>query len=721
MNNTKSPRILLVRIVNRNLGDAVIGDTTRFLIQKALRSLGRRAVILDYDIASKDRSPIRYADCVVFAGGGILKYRYEHFYHYIAEILQEADRAGVPVMFNAVGMEGWDIENPNCRELQDALRLPCVKVVSCRDDEQLLHQTYLADSSAASMSVFDPAVWTAKAYSDIAYTPQKDVVGLGIARYKLFADNGIPEVDHDVLLRFWQGVIAELEKRDIKWTVFTNGLASDEDFALEVLCSVGHGNMVGRPAEGWELARTIHSFRGIIACRLHSNIIAYSYGIPGVGLVWNEKLAMWGQKIGHPERFLRPEQFIPATAVDTLEQAFREENQGPSKEEYNSGYRVLRGFLKTCGRHKKRASAAFLSASLRPHVIPTAPLPSSVRPHLIAAALGGSDLQFNKINTVDTLKTSLEQGFRMLETDVRLSADGEPVLVNGWNETTYRRLAQPPVPGSQPEGAPTNPGAPANPGAPTYPAMPLGAFCAARYYNTWHTATFEDLAWAMADLPQYFRPGRPRARVLLDVGRPRTADLRTMLKRIGTILAEADIPQTLFLIRLQTEKDVGVFQKSGLDMEIVYHLPNPPKESPAVPAGAARAAQSGAAQYMAAGPGIVLSGTAAGPGTAPSGTTASGSGAAAGGAPAEPVEWSDSESCRKCYNFCHAQNIRRVSVNFGTWTEETAARFKEEDLSAFVFDCAQPGDILKVLEQGAEQVGSLYYGPKELDAWYGLN
>ena len=48
-----------------------------------------------------------------------------------------------------------------------------------------------------------------------------------------------------------------------------------------------------------------------------------SYSVPSVGLVWNDKQRMFGRIIGHPERFIEPEDFNAETVIDAVEAAMK--------------------------------------------------------------------------------------------------------------------------------------------------------------------------------------------------------------------------------------------------------------------------------------------------------------------------------------------------------------------------------------------------------------
>ena len=111
--------ILLVEIVNRNFGDTVIADNTYALLQRALpRSSREQYVIHHYNFYSEDDAMISAADLIVFDGGGIIKFKREKFYFYIAHILEKAQERNIPVYFSGVGVEGYDETDERCQMLK---------------------------------------------------------------------------------------------------------------------------------------------------------------------------------------------------------------------------------------------------------------------------------------------------------------------------------------------------------------------------------------------------------------------------------------------------------------------------------------------------------------------------------------------------------------------------------------------------------------------------
>jgi len=321
MKNHKKIKILLVQITNRNLGDTVIADNARELIKSAFLVKQREdVVIIDYPISCKDLEVLKFVDAIVFAGGGLIKFRNEQHYNHTIAITSKADELNIPVFFNAVGVEGYDESDERCAALKRAINLPCVKGITVRDDTETLEKYYIENKSIVVKSVFDPAVFSTNHFVS---AEKRDVIGLGVARGELFTNYGNEKIDRQFLLNFWKSVVTELEKQNKKWEIFTNGLDEDEKFAEEVLRYIGHGSKCYAPSDSQQLVNTITQFKAIVACRMHSCIIAHTFGVPCIGLVWNEKLLHWGEKTGHAERFLTPDKMCAETVAEALSEAER--------------------------------------------------------------------------------------------------------------------------------------------------------------------------------------------------------------------------------------------------------------------------------------------------------------------------------------------------------------------------------------------------------------
>lgn len=527
----KAIQIVVVQIINRNLGDGVISDCTKFLIKKICKRLiGKKVSIVPYNIYSEDFSIIKRADVIVFAGGGIIKYKYEKFYSYITGIVKIADQYQIPVFFNGVGVEGFDGSEDRCMELKETLNLECVKGITVRDDIETLRNNYIVNHNIRVRSVFDPAVWTKEVYR-IERRNTSDVVGVGIVRYKIFADNGIEEIDENFQLKLWSELICLLNQRNIKWKIFTNGLKSDEDFAVQVLQYAGYGEevkkyKVKRAADSRELVQTIAGFKAIIACRLHANIIAYSLGIPSIAFVWNDKLKFWGRKIGKEELFIEPAKMSAEYVISALQKLLINAELSKPSSIKRLVYKELKRFIR---KYAKRRNKVNFEKILWEE-------------HLMATALGGENFLFSGMNNLKMLEESSRSGFRWMETDIRLTSDNKLACVNGWNKGTYSRL-----------GVDDNIYGKAG--------MPLKEFLTSTYYGK----------FAVTDAVKFFDKIKmyPNINFVLDAGRPEKKKLSLFYAALKKVSTEN---MTNIYIRIQREADVLQLREEKIPFSLIYYI-----------------------------------------------------------------------------------------------------------------------------------------------------
>lgn len=120
------------------------------------------------------------------------------------------------------------------------------------------------------------------------------------------------------LLNFYAGVVIELEKRNIHYEFYTNGLSKDLDIMQGIEKILNRRFNVRVPRTIDDFLSMIASFDGIICARTHSCIAAYSFGRPAVAFDWCEKVPIWFQNINEPSNCLPINKLDPAYAVDKL-------------------------------------------------------------------------------------------------------------------------------------------------------------------------------------------------------------------------------------------------------------------------------------------------------------------------------------------------------------------------------------------------------------------
>ena len=349
-------RVLLTGFTQcSNLGDVVISDCTTYLLRKAMEEAGlKKLKVTPLDIRKQkdaaNLNKVRNSDLVVFPGGGFIKYKQENFPKNMGRIVSRAEHYGIPIMYNAMGVEGYDAQDERCMTIQNHLLGKSCRYITSRDYADFLNETYLKNSSVKARRVADPAVYSQEVYG-VSRDESSQVIGLGVARSNLFVDYGVPLTGEE-LLEIWSGIIRLLDEKGVKWKLFTNGLKADEDFLTELLCYIGREDereeiSVKAPETAEELVKTIAAFKGIIATRMHANIIAFALSVPSVAFIWNDKLRFFGESIGCSHRYLEYTEIKDAQfVVSALEKALEEGYEaGTLEREKNSAYDSVKTYF----------------------------------------------------------------------------------------------------------------------------------------------------------------------------------------------------------------------------------------------------------------------------------------------------------------------------------------------------------------------------------------
>ncbi|HDM8223235.1 TPA: polysaccharide pyruvyl transferase family protein [Vibrio campbellii] len=349
-----------------NLGDQVIADSAEYLINKNIRGNNfsvkrfnlnysnefksikglKRKVInkilsrlpsdlsFNYKVGCYKRdykNKFNDASAIVFAGGGMIKFKYQDCWAHISALVDTVENKPCPIFFNAVGVEGYDQSNYKCRLLKESLNHSAIKMVTTRDDLSLLNDGYIEKGHIKTAQVADSAVFSSEVYG--IQKKSSDLVGLGLVRARIFKDNGI-DLDRSQVIELYASLISELEARGQSYQLFTNGLKSDVEILEDLEVYLGKQLNVVEPQTPKELVELISTFKCTIAARLHACIISYSLLVPVVGLVWNNKVKMFGECIGYPERFFSHQDFDANKIIDRLTLSISEGYEPNHYEQY---------------------------------------------------------------------------------------------------------------------------------------------------------------------------------------------------------------------------------------------------------------------------------------------------------------------------------------------------------------------------------------------------
>lgn len=348
----------------KNLGDIVIIESTEGLYKEALpqqhnvlferlnlqfsnlsfiTKVVRKLIRILFKIAKVDathyelnllkkhyKKQLSDADLIILVGGGLIKYKYQGFFLFLTALIDVAEEKNIPLIINAAGVEGYDAEDARCQLLKKSLNRSIVKSITTRDDIETLDKKYIEIGSAIhTAKVADPAVYCDEIYQ--VNKKQSDVYGIGLVRGGIFLDNERNLTPNEIA-DFYAALIPEMERRDLKYQLFTNGALADSELVPEIEEKLGNRKLnVIEPNDDKVLVETIAEFTTVIAARLHANIISYALNVPSIGLVWNDKLTLFGKDIGYPERFFEYSDFDAKKIVDAAvlanEQGYDQQNR----------------------------------------------------------------------------------------------------------------------------------------------------------------------------------------------------------------------------------------------------------------------------------------------------------------------------------------------------------------------------------------------------------
>lgn len=338
---TKKYNILL--LTNRdsdNMGDLVIEQCAVALISAVMKNLGvdyfkiksRAAGMISRDyLRTRDENllvsaetSIKNADVIVFGGAPLFNWHHQNFYERTAVTIELAQKYGKPVIFSSIGIEGYEEGDSRCQRLKEALKSDCVRQITTRDDFESLKK-FVDNKNIFLDKVSDSAVFSDAVFGNYRKPTVKKKVGIFILRAEGFKDNDIDYTKEDAA-SLWKGLITELEEKGYDYEIVTSGHFSDEAFMDLLIREYGvkKEKCVFNVNLPETLVERISSYSAVVSCRLHPSIIAYSFGIPAVGVVWNSKVSYFYDSIGYSDRVISTDVISPQKLMAVLEEAMEQ-------------------------------------------------------------------------------------------------------------------------------------------------------------------------------------------------------------------------------------------------------------------------------------------------------------------------------------------------------------------------------------------------------------
>lgn len=248
-------------------------------------------------------------DAIVFAGGGFIKFKTQGLNYLDEMILKIAHRRGIPVMMNAVGVEGYSETDIRCQRLKRVLNYDNVKVITTRDDIDTLNAGYMVNAATVTERVGDPVFWLNEMDIVDRSLPRPvsstgNRIGINLINPNNFSDYG-GSVSRASVINFYRGVISELRRQGADFTLFSNGMDVDQRFGQMLVTSMQlrQEQLIPAPRTSAEFVNLVAGYDIILSARMHAGITAYAIDVPVVGLIWGEKLQFLTEITGLRDRY----------------------------------------------------------------------------------------------------------------------------------------------------------------------------------------------------------------------------------------------------------------------------------------------------------------------------------------------------------------------------------------------------------------------------------
>ncbi len=303
------------------------------------------------------KDKLKGCDAVVFAGGGFLKFRTQGLNYYVEQIISIARDQHALVMMNGVGIEGYDENDIRCQKLKGMINDSCVKVITTRDDIDILNNNYMTNKDILTSRVGDPALWTPEVYDIHRAETIRDVVAVNLIRGNVYQDYG-NKLSPLGLENLYRHLLRKLDERGIRWVLFSNGMKADDAFGKALLETMGYheNDKLVTFSSTEEYMRYLSSVACTFGARLHACIISYAMDVPVTGLIWNDKTRFFSEIIGKRQYFFDENELDVDKIVDAIQQAANDQHDSKTREELKELTRsYVEKFCKILKAEKKSA------------------------------------------------------------------------------------------------------------------------------------------------------------------------------------------------------------------------------------------------------------------------------------------------------------------------------------------------------------------------------
>lgn len=338
--------ILIVSFYDDNFGDNLIKICFRKILEVTLENLK----IKNYDISEMplkriNEELIKNSNVIFFAGGGLLGLSYLNFFEYLEKIISLADKNNIPVIFSSVGVNNMDATEENEIKLKELLSNKCIKAISVRENLEFFDK-YLDRKDIKVVKVCDPAVWTKYVYHNIVIPKKKNIIGINVVRGGLFKDND-KSWTLSTEMNYLNEVIKSLEEKGYDYKLYTNGSFLDNNTLKHYVKKYNIPlEKMSLPDTTKEFVETVAQFNLVLAIRMHSSIVSYSYNIPSIALVWNNKIPYFYENIGKRDNIIDIEKWKLTKTLDFVDSNYNKKFYDNNEEYLMTVYNYLYNLLK---------------------------------------------------------------------------------------------------------------------------------------------------------------------------------------------------------------------------------------------------------------------------------------------------------------------------------------------------------------------------------------
>jgi len=302
-----------------NFLEAMPSSLRRTIVPLALQ------VLVAFRLRKHWAKRLRGADAAVIGGGALIADTDQNFPIKLSAALTLCSRLRLPVAISHVGVSAkWS--QSGRRRFLDALSKARIISATVRDRASVKSWGALVGHHHNEPGVVpDPGLLAGEVYS-LHRTREDRVpcVGVCVTNPLVLRLHGEGNQESAQLAQWFAATVIALKARGYHPVLFTDGSPEDEQFKQAVkgrLEDCDGISVADRFADPSELARGVAGFDALVAHRLHACIIAYSCGVPAVGLTWDRKLDRFFESVGRERFVCDPRSFSPFETVDLLREA----------------------------------------------------------------------------------------------------------------------------------------------------------------------------------------------------------------------------------------------------------------------------------------------------------------------------------------------------------------------------------------------------------------